>query len=157
VPWARVSLAAPVPAEEVQRRLAVLTAEWVATGWATPVPPPPWKGDAFAATVGALFVSFIPPVVVSGVVRADARGARLEAVLRPHGVSLVTAALAPFLALAIFRGPLAFGIVLFGLFGLGGYVILTGACQKRFPRILATLERACWAADGVEPSSSGGE
>jgi hypothetical protein len=108
----RVRLDSGLPADEIRRRLAAATTGWAGGPFGRAVPPPPWPADGtFVACERTEGRWLALPVVVSGAVRPLGDGARVTALIRPHGW-----AVAPYLlAAALLSGPaFAAGAPLFG-------------------------------------------
>ncbi len=135
LPWERITVSAALSTDEVQRRLAAATADWSASGWGSPVPPPPWAGADFVAAKGAAGLSVLP-VVVIGTVRPEGSGTRLEATVRPHGSAVFGTA-----AFVIFAGVTApyVGLVL----ALLAYLLFLGLSRARVGPVAALLREAC--------------
>ena len=142
LPWKRVSLASSAPVDELQHRLAAATAEWSERGWGSPVPPPPWQSGHFSAVQAAPYVSVVA-VVVSGTVRPEGSGARLEATVRPHGSALF--ATGAFILFAGF-GALdsgSVGRVILSLVALVAVLFLVGLARERIRPVEVLLRGVC--------------
>src|SRR5512141_3323254 len=80
----RFAIACPLAVAEVQRRLAVATADWVGDWRGVAIPPPPWGDAEFSACPGKQ--SFWCPIalVVEGRVEPTADGSVISGRIRPH-------------------------------------------------------------------------
>jgi hypothetical protein len=141
-PWKRVTAAAAVPVDEVQRRLAAATADWSVEGWGSAVPSPPWTDGDFVAVKGAAGLSIFP-IVVTGTVRPEGAGTRLDATIRPHGSMLLgTAAFAIFAAVNA-PGSGSIGRVVFPAVAVCAYLMLLGLSREKARPVEALLKEAC--------------
>lgn len=156
LPRERVELTTALPVEEVKRRLAAATAGWTGAHHGRAVPPPPWSAGArFRACEGSESRWLALPVVVAGGVEPCGAGARVTAVLRPHGIgALPYAVLALFLAGPAFaRGVPVFGVLWLVLIAATATFNLTARVAERAPALRALLAGAC---DGPSPGAAPG-
>jgi hypothetical protein len=152
LPWVRMSISTPLTVEELQKRLATVTAEWAGDWRGHPVPMPPWERESFVARCPGGWSNL--PLVVAGTVRARNGGAVLGAVVRPPYDVIVGAAV----WIAVFAAAVASAslpaVLAAALAGCIPYAVLMLKFFTKSQAVEEVLRQACNVGDDarVRPS-----